>query len=303
MRCWGCGKVEAVFEKSFFVLSPSYHGATLLAKLINAHPELTALGDTYPSNAFDQVCGCGEQVSACPFWKAVKADVGAGRYPGTRVMLPQYPGDRGGAVGRFAFSDFTSFWATPAVLRRVRAGELSVFSDDLQAFLAAVHRHTPNPGRIFVDGLKFNSRVAALIAARFPVSGVIHLHRDPVEFVASSMRNTGKGGWRGVVEYALRYRLYHARARQIARDVPYLPVHYEALADEIEGELARIFRFLGVEPMTVAELRPYFDQEWHFMGNSSLFGFDGVVRRSRHDLGEAQNRWIRWLADSRRGMA
>ncbi len=85
-----------MFEKTYFVLSPSYHGATLLSKLINAHPELTALGDTYPSNAFDQVCGCGVRVSVCPFWQAVKAEVGADRYPNTRVVLPQYPGDRGG---------------------------------------------------------------------------------------------------------------------------------------------------------------------------------------------------------------
>ena len=84
-----------MFEKTFFVLAPSYHGATLLAKLHNAHPDLTALGDTYPSHAFDQVCGCGERVSRCPFWQAVKAEVCAERYPGTRMMLPLYPGDRG----------------------------------------------------------------------------------------------------------------------------------------------------------------------------------------------------------------
>jgi hypothetical protein len=85
-----------MFEQAYFVLSPSYHGATLLSKLINAHPELTALGVTYPSNGFDQVCGCGKKVSECPFWQAIKADVGAERYPGTRVMLPQFPGDLGG---------------------------------------------------------------------------------------------------------------------------------------------------------------------------------------------------------------
>lgn len=44
-----------MFEKTYFTLSPSYYGATLLAKLINGHPELTALRDTYLSNAFDQV--------------------------------------------------------------------------------------------------------------------------------------------------------------------------------------------------------------------------------------------------------
>lgn len=289
-----------MFEKAYFVLSPSYHGATLLSKLINAHPDLTALGDTYPSNAFDQICGCGEYVSACPFWQAVKVDVDTERYPGTRVILPQYPGDRGGRLGRLGFSDFTSFWATPGVLRRTRGRDLAGFRDDYETFLAAVHRHTVAPGRIFIDGLKFNSRVTALIAAGFPVGGVIHLHRDPVDFASSSIRNTDKGGWRGVIEHALRYRLYHLRARQVGQDAQYLPVHYESLADDIDGELARLFRFLGVVPMTVAELRTYFKQQWHFMGNSSLFDFDGVIRRSEHRLGPNWDRWIEHIAGVRR---
>lgn len=300
MRSWGY-RVNAMFEKTFFVLSPSYHGATLLAKLINAHPELTSLGDTYPSNDFDQICGCGERVSQCPFWQAIKADVGAERYPSTRVMLPQYPGDRGGVLGRIAFSDFTSFWATPQMLQKVRGKHLPRFREDYEAFLAAVHRHMPQPGRIFVDGLKFNSRVAAVVAAGFSVGGIIHLYRDPVDFVASSMRNTGKDGWRGLIEHALRYRLYHARGRQVERSVPTLALQYESLAADIDAALARLFGFLGVEAMTVAELRPYFDQEWHFMGNSSLFGFDGVIRRSGHDLGNARNRFMYWLAGAPQG--
>ncbi len=171
----------------------------------------------------------------------------------------------------------------------MRSRELPVFQKDYEAFLSAVHRHTPYPGRIFVDGLKFNSRVAALIGAGFPVDGIIHLYRDPVDFIVSSMRNTGKSGWKGVIEHSLRYRLYHTRARQVGRDAPYLPIHYEALAEDIDGELTRLFRFLGVAPMTVAQLRPYFDQKWHFMGNSSLFDFDGVIKRRSHDLGKGKN--------------
>lgn len=139
--------------------------------------------------------------------------------------------------------------------------KLSGFREDYEVFLSTVYRYTSDPGRIYVDGLKFNSRVAALIAADFPVDGVIHLYRNPVDFVCSSMRNPGKRNWRGVFKHAARYRLYHAWAQQIGRDVPYLALHYESLAEDIEGELARLFHFLGVAPMMVAELRPCFDQE------------------------------------------
>ena len=287
-----------MFEKTFFVLAPSFHGATLLSKLINAHPELTALGDTYPSNRFDQVCGCGERVSQCPFWNSVKAAVGARRYARTRGMLPQYPGEKGGRVGRFLFSDFTSFWATPRMLRMVSGHHLAGFRADYEAFLAAVYEHTPQPGRIFVDGLKFNTRVAALVAAGFPVDGIVHLYRDPVDFVNSSIRNTGRGGWAGMVEHALRYRLYHARARQVGYGLPGLTLSYEALADDVDERLERLFAFLGVQPMTVAQLRPYFEQEWHFMGNASLLAFNGVIQRGHHNETKARRGVIRALAGS-----
>lgn len=151
-----------------------------------------------PSNRFDQICGCGERVSLCPFWRAVKRDTGVERYSDhTRTMLPQYR----------------------------------------------------------------------------------------------------PGGWRGVVEHSLRYRLYHARTQQAARHAERsLALSYEGLANDIDGELTRLFCFFDVEPMTVEQLRPYFGQEWHFMGNSSLFQFDGVIRHSQHDMGKTRERWIRRIA-------
>ena len=50
--------------------------------------------------------------------------------------------------------------------------------------------------------------------------------------------------------------------------------------------------------MTQAELRPHFDQVWHFMGNASLFDFDGMIRRSRHRLPRAQEWLIRGIAEA-----
>ncbi|MDA3877954.1 MAG: hypothetical protein PF483_12790 [Halothiobacillus sp.] len=58
----------------------------------------------------------------------------------------------------------------------------------------------------------------------------------------------------------------------------------------------RLFAYLGVTPMSVAELREYFAQEWHFMGNASLFKFDGVIRRSSHEVPARYRRWIHALS-------
>jgi hypothetical protein len=274
-----------MFDKTFFVLSPSYHGATLLAKLLNAHPEVTALGDTYPSNRFDQLCGCGERVSRCHFWQSVKNDVASCRVPGTRGLLPHYPNDRGGRLGRLLYSDFTSFWATPGNLRRLhRDAALKDFRLGYEAFLASIYAKIPQPGQVFADGVKFVSRVSALQAAGFHIDGIIHLYRHPVDFAASSMRTTGRNRVRGLVEHSLRYRFYHRRARQIEKTVPHIEVSYEAMSEEINEQLARIFRFLDVEALPLETLRTCFDQEWHFMGNASLFDFDGVISRRQHSL-------------------
>ena len=286
-----------MFNKTFFILCPSYHGATLLSKLLNAHPDITALGDTYPSNYFDQVCGCGQRVSACEFWRYVKERVNAERYQNNRMMLQQYPGDHGGFVGRVMFSDFLSFWATPNILQKFCSKkDLHIFREDYESFLAAVYEKTPEPGRVFVDGVKVNFRMAALRAAKYPVDGVIHLHRNPVDFVGSSMNNTKRKGLIGAAEHAVRHRLYHSRARQVQGNIPCINLSYDCMAENIDVALDELFRFLDVTPMKLAELREYFDQKWHFMGNSSMFKFDGHIRVSRHALPDIYKMLVTMLA-------
>jgi len=288
-----------MFRRTFFVLSPSYHGATLLAKLLHAHPEVTALGDTMPSNALDQVCGCGERVSRCPFWQAIKEETGAVQYEGrTRLMLPLFPTESGQRISRLLYSDFTSFWATPGMLRALHSEpELLKFRSDFEALTQAIYRHTPRPGVCFVDGVKSVSRLEALIAAGAKIDGIIHLYRAPVDFVASSVRNTSRGGLTGLVEHALRYRNYHARARQASRHLGCcLDLCYDDLAQDIDRELARLFRFMDVERMRVEELSEHFGQTWHFMGNASLFKFDGIIRPSRHRVSERQRTLIERIA-------
>lgn len=155
----------------------------------------------------------------------------------------------------------------------------------MNLYLASVHRHTPSLGQVFVDGVKHISRVESLAAAGEPIDGVVHLYRDPVDFVASSPRNIGRVGCRGVIEHALRYRVCHARARQAARHArASLALSYERLAANVDRELTRLFGFLGVPSMTVAELRQYFGVEWQFVGNASMLEFDGTIRRSRHSM-------------------
>lgn len=282
-----------MFERNFFVVAPSFHGSTLLTKLLNDHPEVVSLGDTYPSNRMDQLCGCGKRVSVCPFWQEIAAAVHVDRYKDYPHWLPDYPAITGSRADQLMYNTLP-----PSALARLIPDERrSAFATDFANFTHGVQVNcgSENP-RIFVDGVKSVARVAALAASGIRVDGVIHLQRDPGDYVQSAMK---QHGYRraSFVRRLLKYRLFHNRARRIGDTVPYFSVTYEGLSEWPEETLNGIFRFLGVEPRPLMELvnegkhRP-----WHFMGNASLFGFDGRIRASRHQQTSGQSMLTRLLA-------
>lgn len=282
-----------MFERQYFIVAPNFHGATLLSKLLSDHPEVMSLGDTYPSNRMDQVCGCGERVSQCAFWQQVRMAIGADRYQSHPHWLPDYPAIYGAGKDHLLYNTFS-----PRRLgRMIPEDRQETFVADFTTFTGAVYAYGGRPeARVFVDGVKSISRVFALAACGVPIDGVIHLRRNPGDYIQSTMKQHGYSR-RAFVQRLLEYRLFHNRARRIGRDFPYLSVAYEGLTEEPEATLDRLFRFLGVEPLPLSELvaegqkRP-----WHFMGNASLFHFDGTLRPSHHSQTRMERAVTRILA-------
>src|SRR5918911_1327506 len=54
-----------------FVVCPPFHGATLLALLLNNHSQISALGDMLPLRDRNQLCACGQPSRKCDFWSTV----------------------------------------------------------------------------------------------------------------------------------------------------------------------------------------------------------------------------------------
>ena len=92
------------------------------------------------------------------------------------------------------------------------------------------------------------------------------------------------------------WRLYHLQAKKLRKHFPYFPLTYEILGSKTDKVLAKLFDFIGVTKMGIGELRTYFDQTWHFMGNASQFRFNGQLYVSRHELSGLQLVPLRLLA-------
>lgn len=147
---------------------------------------------------------------------------------------------------------------------------------------------------MYVDGVKSISRVYALAACGVRLDGVIHLQRDPGDYVQSCMKQ-GVRSWRVLIARSLGWRMFHNRARRTSKELPYFSLTYEELADRPDETLRRLFVFLGVSPMSVRDLNRRKHEMWHFMGNASLFHFDGNLRRSRHDQSTSERRVVHLL--------
>jgi hypothetical protein len=127
------------------------------------------------------------------------------------------------------------------------------------------------------------------------VDSVIHLYRNPGDYMKSTIKQTGDS-CRVFFQRMASYRLFHRLARRTSVWVPYRPVTYEGLADDTAGTLDTLFRFVRVAPKSVAELvSQEWEERWHFMGDASLFGFDGTIWRSQHDLTKSERRMVSLL--------
>lgn len=272
-----------------FVVCPSFHGATLLALLLNNHSQVSALGDTNPTRKFDQTCACGAKVSVCPFWQTISTGLRADRFSHLGTLLPSLPWPlahhhlEGGhvaisknaavnrAAGRLAASIGDAL--IPAIWRR----ESHTVADYLQVWerFYGLVRELHGTSMV-VDGSKSSRKVALMARPSQGPTGikVIHLVRDPRGFVASTLRYEPEASLRTTTWL---WSDLHARMEALGSAASYLRVRYEDLALEPEEEIGSVFDFLGVDREDVL-VPPRFPEKHHSVGNSMLVGFDGTVR-------------------------
>jgi Sulfotransferase family len=270
-----------------FVVCPSFHGATLLALLLNNHSRLSALGDTIPSREYDQLCACRLPVSRCDFWQTIAHRLNTDQYSSSAAFIPMLPWPLWNhgfkervsplsgvpVVSRFAGTVAGS--AIDSTLRlvwRVARRSVDTYAELYTAFYDAIcdlHGTT-----LVVDGSKSWPKVRVL-ADHFGVSAdvrVIHLVRDPRGFVASLRRRSE--GPASVSSAATRWRDLHQQFARLTDVASYTALRYEDLCAHPVETMERMFEFLSVPTEDVVGA-PRFPAKHHLMGNVMLFTFDG----------------------------
>jgi hypothetical protein len=288
-----------------FVVCPSYHGATLLALLLNNHSQISALGDTLPHRGTDHVCACGELVDQCGFWQSVSTGLEASRFADLPMLLPVLPWPlsrrqlEGGAIrlsGSMRLNREAGRVAGKVVdlgapiTWRLRPGLVADFTTLYRSLYRLVlDAHGTS---LFVDGSKSWRRAGVLTRALQGEADIkiVHLVRDPRGFALSRRTHVGAR----LPESAWLWSDLHGRMQSLQALAPYLLMRYEDLCADPEAELQKLFDFLQL-PAEHVVTAPRYPEKHHLIGNNMLRSFDGEVKldtRWREELNVAEQRTV-----------
>jgi hypothetical protein len=278
---------QAPPTKVLYVASSPYSGSTLLAFLLNGHPDIFTVGEldgwNYAEGAAFR-CSCGSPIQQCPFFATI---AGAIRREGLPFEFREF-----GTRYRLAHARWLNRYLTKH-LPLVRSSALERLRDGLVLRvprLAATLRQQDRANRafiraalaysgatVFVDACKDPFRLRHLRRIQDLDLRVVHLVRDPRGVVASNM---SKRGW-GASRATRKWMLDQLNIVRVAREVgPVLTVHYEDLCDRVDAALADVHRFLDLpaEPFG-GDLGA---AEHHILGNVMRHrSREGIVKDTR----------------------
>jgi len=223
--------------KVIYLAGMSHSGSTLLSLMLNAHPDICAVGELidlergsnwpYIEQGSPIPCACGApSLQECHFWSRVAAHVREST--GASMMDPDLVGP--------------TLRAGPAVLRAISA---------------------VSGKRFVVDSSKRPGRLLSLLGPQELDVFPIHLVRDARGQIAS-IRRKSHGFLRHIVWYA---RL-HGQLRRMLERVPHVVLHYEHLVRNPKQTLETILEPLGLAYHS-DQIR-WSEQEHHTLGGNKL---------------------------------
>jgi hypothetical protein len=277
------------------VATSAYSGATLLAFLLGAHPQIGTIGEMNGLIASEDpdkyLCSCGNRIKACGFWQSVKAAMRERGFEfdvahfDTRFIPSGPPLIQRLRMGSFRSSTLDSirdriFQISPGEARR-----LETWVARNVAFVEAVLEVMEK--EVFVDTSKDRWRLKSLQEFSSLDVRAIHLVRDVRGVACSQLRRKASLDAR---EAARRWAKLNQKLEITLQSLPkerQFLLRYEDLCQDAHGTLEHLFRFCGVDSgVRVTDFR---EAAHHIVGN--------VMRLENPSEVRLDQRWKSYLTE------
>lgn len=273
--------------KLLYITSSSFSGSTLLAFLLNTHPDIFTISEmegwNYGENE-DFYCSCGNSLNECPFFNQVAQAFQEEGLPftwsnfGTAYRLVSNE-----RLNRYFTKNLP--WIHNNSLEHLRDGLISHFPGfagklrqyDLANIAFVRTALAYSKASVFVDGSKTPFRLRWLRRVPDFDLRVLYLIRDFRGVALSNMKTRGCDA-RTATEIWLRNQTNILR---VLTEFPNaLHVYYEDLCEQVDDILATIHRFVDLTPSPFSG--NFKDSEHHILGNTMRLEGEAKIRKSEH---------------------
>jgi hypothetical protein len=257
-----------------YLAGTSYCGSTMMAFLMDTHPQIASVGETGLHRAAHRKgteaqfpCSCGEPLSHCAFWQQIAQRT---KEQGCEVNILQ--GGEGykyhnrllhKLLGRYSRNLFLHIFQDLAVSRLpIHRTRIQRSNEKSVALIRAVREW--KKAEVFFDASKSVIRLYHLLRIPELDMQIVRVVRDVRAFANSAKRNKGKSVEQGAMEwYAYQRNLNHLLRSVSPQKVFFL--RYEDLCQDPRHWLQRLYQFFGVEVREPPEM--ILAHQHHIIGN------------------------------------
>jgi hypothetical protein len=271
--------------KLLYVTSSSFSGSTLLAFLLNTHPDIFTVSEMEGWNYGEDeefYCSCGNPLERCPFFNEVAHAFQRDGLPfAWRDFGTAYRLAKNERLNRYLTESLP--WISNSPLERLRDG----FIAHTPGFAARLRRHDQankafvrtalaySKASVFVDGSKNPFRLRLLQRVRDFDLRVLYLIRDFRGVALSNMKTRGCNPRRATEIWL------HDQSnilRVLAEFPGALHVYYEDLCEHVDDTLATIHRFVDLTPNAFPG--SFKASEHHILGNTMRLDGEAKIRKN-----------------------
>ena len=236
-----------------YLLGAGRSGTTLVATVLNAHPEICTVGEMHQFMEYlakEGICSCGEALNSCEFWKKILDDLKWDKDEVNHNYSYSQEKERHRNIGKLLFS------------RSADEHYLNIH----EAVFTSIQRHASK--RAFLDSSKYISRYLLLRKSSLLKTKGIFIVRDIRGVIHSFNKQvqTPRKPWSSILYYWA-INIYGELVYRLDKNV--IKIKYEHFIENPGVELEQIYMHVFDKPQKEVILQEVFEMP-HIIGGNRM---------------------------------